>query len=201
MDDRTTPDPGSKESRAARYSLFVLYAACALATLAIFVLDMLFPAGVALGVLYAAVILLSLWLPHEKATLGLATISSILILGAFFYKPAVEDMWKVVFNRSIALFIVWMIASLGLKRKRLAEQRNAMLLEREKTLREMKILRGLLPICASCKKIRDDKGYWTQIEGYIRAHSEAEFTHGICPECAKRLYPEVFGKAGSPRQE
>jgi hypothetical protein len=52
----------------------------------------------------------------------------------------------------------------------------------------------MLPICASCKKIRDDKGYWKQIESYIRDHSEAEFSHGICPECAEKFYPEIFGK-------
>lgn len=55
---------------------------------------------------------------------------------------------------------------------------------------EVKVLRGLLPICASCKEIRDDKGYWHQIESYIRDHSEAEFSHGICPKCAQRLYPK-----------
>ncbi|WAC08393.1 MAG: hypothetical protein OS130_04155 [Thermodesulfobacteriota bacterium] len=48
---------------------------------------------------------------------------------------------------------------------------------------------GLLPICASCKKIRDDSGYWKQIEAYIREYSDATFTHGICPECVKNLYP------------
>ena len=53
-------------------------------------------------------------------------------------------------------------------------------------LSEMKILKGLLPICVSCNKIRDDKGYWNQIEFYISNHSEAEFTHGICPECVKK---------------
>lgn len=58
-------------------------------------------------------------------------------------------------------------------------------------LNNVKLLSGLLPICASCKKIRDDKGYWNQIESYIREHSEAEFSHGLCPECAKRLYPEI----------
>jgi hypothetical protein len=52
----------------------------------------------------------------------------------------------------------------------------------------------LLPICASCKKIRDDNGYWTQIEGYVRDHSEAEFSHGLCPECAEKLYPEYVSK-------
>jgi len=54
---------------------------------------------------------------------------------------------------------------------------------------EVKTLSGLLPICAACKKIRDDQGYWNQIETYVKAHSEADFSHSICPECAKRLYP------------
>lgn len=62
-----------------------------------------------------------------------------------------------------------------------------------KALAEVKQLSGFLPICASCKKIRDDKGYWNQIESYISQHSEAEFSHSICPECAKKLYPELYG--------
>ena len=61
----------------------------------------------------------------------------------------------------------------------------------KKALEDIKQLSGLLPICSNCKKIRDDKGYWNQIEGYIRAHSEAEFSHGICPECAKLIYPDL----------
>jgi len=56
-------------------------------------------------------------------------------------------------------------------------------------LSNVRILRGLFPICASCKKIRDDRGYWSQIESYIRDHSEAEFSHSICPDCMKALYP------------
>lgn len=62
----------------------------------------------------------------------------------------------------------------------------------DEALTKIKILGGLIPICASCKKIRDDKGYWDQLEGYIQTHSEARFSHGICPDCAKRLYPELF---------
>lgn len=62
-------------------------------------------------------------------------------------------------------------------------------------LARAKILGGLLPICASCKKIRDDRGYWKQLESYIREHSEAEFSHGICPECSERLYPGVAKKS------
>ena len=53
-------------------------------------------------------------------------------------------------------------------------------------MRQVKALNGLLPICASCKRIRDDKGYWQQVETYISSHSNASFTHGICPECVKK---------------
>lgn len=59
-----------------------------------------------------------------------------------------------------------------------------------KALKEIKTLSGLLPICSSCKKIRDDKGYWNQIEAYISEHSKAEFSHGICPDCSQKLYSE-----------
>ncbi len=70
--------------------------------------------------------------------------------------------------------------------------------ELENALSEVKKLSGLLPICASCKKIRDDKGYWKQIEEYIRDHSEAEFTHSICEECTDKLYPGLFMKGQPP---
>jgi len=64
----------------------------------------------------------------------------------------------------------------------------------QEALDRVNLLSGMLPICASCKKIRDDKGYWSQIETYIRDHSEAEFSHGICPDCAKKLYPEFYDR-------
>ena len=54
---------------------------------------------------------------------------------------------------------------------------------------ELKVLRGILPICASCKKVRGDKGYWEQIESYIRNHSEADFSHSLCPDCVGKFYP------------
>jgi len=61
----------------------------------------------------------------------------------------------------------------------------------EDALSEVKTLSGLLPICSHCKKIRDDKGYWNQIEGYIQSHSDAKFSHGICQDCAKKHYPDL----------
>ncbi len=63
------------------------------------------------------------------------------------------------------------------------------------TIEEVKTLRGVIPICSSCKKIRDDEGIWSQIETYIRDHSEVEFSHGLCPDCVKKLYPD-FPKGG-----
>ncbi len=60
-----------------------------------------------------------------------------------------------------------------------------------KALDSIKTLKGLLPICSNCKKIRDDTGYWNQIEAYIKDHSEADFTHSLCPECVKKLYPDL----------
>jgi PAS domain S-box-containing protein len=76
------------------------------------------------------------------------------------------------------------------ERKQHEKDRDALIDNLKKSLAKVKKLSGLLPICASCKKIRDDKGYWNQIETYIRDHSEAEFSHGICPECSRKLYPE-----------
>jgi ligand-binding sensor domain-containing protein len=71
----------------------------------------------------------------------------------------------------------------------------------EAALSDVRVLSGLLPICANCKKIRDDKGYWSQIESYIREHSEAHFTHGICPDCARQLYPNLKATSGTPRPQ
>ncbi|MHB8790132.1 MAG: response regulator [Desulfobulbaceae bacterium] len=77
-------------------------------------------------------------------------------------------------------------------------------IEREKlssalrqALDRIKTLSGLLPICAACKNIRDDQGFWHQVEEYVRDHSDAEFTHGLCPKCATKLYPEYYKNNGS----
>jgi PAS domain S-box-containing protein len=77
------------------------------------------------------------------------------------------------------------------KRKHAEEEREKLVQELKDALTKVKTLSGLLPICASCKKIRDDQGYWTQLEAYIRDHSEAEFSHSICPECKKKILEDV----------
>lgn len=70
-------------------------------------------------------------------------------------------------------------------------ERESLIAELKEALSTVKKLSGLLPICAGCKKIRDDTGYWNRIEAYIRDHSEADFSHGICPDCAEKLYPDL----------
>ncbi len=79
-----------------------------------------------------------------------------------------------------------------IERRRKAEQeRDRIIHEFKDTLSEVKTLKGFLPICSNCKSIRDDEGYWKKIESYIQDHSDAEFSHSICPECADKLYPEL----------
>lgn len=75
-------------------------------------------------------------------------------------------------------------------------EREELIGELQAALTEIKTLSGMLPICSSCKKIRDDTGYWSQIEVYIGERSDAEFSHGICPDCLENLYPEFRGEVG-----
>lgn len=85
------------------------------------------------------------------------------------------------------------------ERKKMEEEKEKLINELRDALAKVRTLSGLLPICSSCKKIRNDKGYWTQIESYILEHSGAEFSHGICPECIKKLYPEYSQpESGTP---
>ncbi|MGA7160244.1 MAG: PAS domain-containing protein [Bacteroidota bacterium] len=71
-------------------------------------------------------------------------------------------------------------------------ERENLIEELQSALDNVKILQGLLPICGNCKKIRDDKGFWNQVEGYIQDHTDATFTHGICPECYEKLYGDIL---------
>jgi len=72
----------------------------------------------------------------------------------------------------------------------LEEERERLISELQESLASIKQLKGLIPICASCKKVRDDQGYWQQVDVYLRDHTEADVSHGLCQECAEKLYPE-----------
>lgn len=94
------------------------------------------------------------------------------------------------------LGIFWDITERKLEEKK----REALIAELKNALSQVRQLSGMLPICASCKKIRDDKGYWNQIEKYITEHTEALFSHGLCPDCAKKAYEDIerWGKKDDP---
>jgi PAS domain-containing protein len=79
-------------------------------------------------------------------------------------------------------------------RRQIETARENLIQDLKDAFEKIKTLKGRLPICASCKKIRDDKGYWSRIEEYIGSHTDAEFTHGICPDCMKKLYPGMTAK-------
>ena len=115
--------------------------------------------------------------------------------GAYLIKPPnVQEM-----ERAIMIAIARFGDLLELRRlNNELQQQNETL---QAALAKVKQLSGLLPICASCKKIRDDAGYWHQVEVYIQNHSEADFSHGVCPDCIQTLYPELFQEIIDRKEE
>lgn len=120
--------------------------------------------------------------------------------GAFEVYANVTDQiqrLKVLFWRSYITFsiviciLLFLIVVFSFRIDKAAKERENIILELQDALSEVSKLRGIIPICSSCKKVRDDKGYWNQIESYIRDHSEADFSHSICPECADKLYQDL----------
>jgi len=97
-------------------------------------------------------------------------------------------IYKAIIETAIVRPYDLLFRNLKKSEETLRQERNGL----KEALAEIRVLRGILPICSNCKKIRDDKGYWNQLETYIYDHSEAQFSHGICPECAKELYPEFY---------
>ncbi len=90
-----------------------------------------------------------------------------------------------------------MFNSMTEKRRQIEAEREKLIRDLRAALAEVKLLSGFLPICTSCKKIRDDKGYWNQIESYISTHSDVKFSHSVCPDCAKKLYPDFVDENGN----
>jgi uncharacterized membrane protein YccC len=154
----------------------------------IFVLDFFYPLGVAIGVLYTPLVLMTLWSAYRHLTLIVAVGATLLTILGLFYPISGTTDWLAVTNRWLSLITIWVAAILVFLYKRAEEERRVLVRQLQDALANIKTLRGLLPICAWCKKIRDDHGYWNQLETYIGAHSDAEFTHGLCPACAQKLH-------------
>jgi two-component system, response regulator PdtaR len=148
------------------------------------------------------VILLDLTLPDSK---GMNTVSSIIDkfkavpvvvltgisdaeLGLAAVKGGAQDY--LVKNEITGALLLRSI-QYAIERLRIVREKEQLIADLQDAMAQIKTLSGLLPICANCKKIRNDKGYWERIESYIAKHTGAGFTHGICPECMHKLYPEL----------
>ncbi len=159
----------------------MIWVLCLCIIAATFYVDLHIPLGVACAIPYILAVLFASFLQPLWAMPGITIVCSILTIIGIFYspQPLVVPFWKVLTNRGLALFAMWIIAILLL-------HRNALIARREEALLRIQLLEGLLPICAECKKIRDQADIWHRLETYLSAHSGVTFTHGICPECEKR---------------
>lgn len=146
-----------------------------------FYVDLHIPLGVACAIPYILAVLIASFLHPAWAMPIIVLVCSILTIVGIFYspEPLVVPIWKVFTNRGLALFAMWIIAIL-------LYHRNALIARKEEALARIQLLEDLLPICAECKKIRDQRDTWHQLETYLTAHSNMTFTHGICPECEKQ---------------
>jgi len=158
---------------------------CLLLIFGTFIIDVWVPLGVAGGIPYVAPVLLAAFLPKRWTIFAVSTICSFLTIVGFYYSPALDlANWKILANRGLALFAIWAIAILGFYQNTFRDQR-------EQAFRRIQVLEGILPICMTCKKIRNHKGNWENLETYITQHSEARFSHGYCPECGAEVLESV----------
>ena len=117
------------------------------------------------------------------------------VLGRREHQRTYQRNIMIVCFGALFIFTVVLYRSNQIKHK-LNNELDKKNVELDKAIQEVKSLSGMLPICSHCKSIRDDKGYWSQVEDYISRHSEADFSHGICPACIKELYPELSNAKG-----
>ena len=154
-------------------------AAAYILVLAIFCLDVIARLGSGMCFLYLVPLTFLAMYSSSKQwspVIAIAAISAILT-GIGLALSHSGPFWDAVATRVFAVTVIGTTVMLSLVRKRAED--------------DVKVLRGLLPICSYCKKIRDDGGYWQQVERYIAARSEVDFSHGLCPECASKHFPEL----------
>ena len=167
-----------------RSHLTVIVIYCALSVVGYFLLSYLTRAFEAGMLLLLPITIVGLWLgvlPGMLSGLALSLVSALYL--SLVGIPLPVPAWVMIIGT-----FVYMLSGAT------TGYFSAMATEYRSVLSELRALRGILPICAWCKKIRDDQGYWHQVETYMHDHSSVEFTHGLCPECIKKLYPELKGE-------
>ncbi len=144
----------------------------------IFAIDLLLPRGVAIPILYVIPILLAMNCRQHWFRVSVAIACTVLTALGYIYSHVEVPIWITASNRLLAVAAIWIAAVLAWQRTKAKEQAA--------------LLRDLLPMCASCHKIRDDKGYWSKVEEYLEAQTQTMLTHGICPECMQKWYPDFY---------
>jgi len=139
-------------------------------------------------IIWGSVVAIFLWL--LESFLHVVVFKTGDFLESFFSRHDPDELWMRLVTTFVVMFASSIAQYMANKITKAYEKEREINIKLEASIKEIKLLQGILPICASCKKIRDDKGFWNQVETYITEHSEAQFSHGICPECAKKLYPE-----------
>ncbi len=176
------------------WPLWLTVVVCGILTTGAFYLDVIQPLGVAGGIPYVAVVLISSFASNRLLTAVLTLLSVLLIVLGFHLSPPGAAEWIDSLNRTQAIAVVVLIAAVLIHRISVLNQRELMMQELGEAVDRIKLLHGLLPICSACKKIKTEAGLWRQLESYIQEHSQAEFTHGICNECAETLYKDFVEK-------
>lgn len=150
---------------------------------------------IGLSVFYLIPIILVVWMSGTMpglfmAAIALVTMSATDHASGTVFPSLLIEIWNDLVHLTFFVVIIFLVSRL----KAEMDERSRLIGELRDALAEVRTLSGLLPICAWCKNIRDDKGYWNRVESYIEKRTGAEFTHGICPECARKVYPELFDK-------
>jgi hypothetical protein len=161
----------------------------------IFLFDLILPLGWVVWLPYLALILFPLRRDQRLSPSVLAAVCTGFIIVGFFsdllHGQSEEAMGMAVFNRTLGVLVLWLVAVLVLRHKKMEDERHVLIDQLESALENIRTLRGFLPICGYCKKVRDDHGYWNQIEAYVTKHSLAEFTHSLCPQCEEDAWKEL----------
>src|SRR5437879_852275 len=153
-----------------------------------FLLDLLEPLGVYDWALYFIPLFFTFWLKgRHYAMLVAASCTVLSYLSLAFSNPSISFTIATI-NRSLGAVVFWIMALILLQRRQGEEEREKLIGELQAALAKIKVLGGLLRICSHCKKIRDDKNKWHAVEAYVSQHTEADFVHGICPECLTKHY-------------
>lgn len=147
-------------------------------TALIFVVDMMLPRGVAIPILYVVPILIAANCRQQWFRMTVAAICTVLTMLGYELSDATAPEWIALSNRALATAAIWTISILAWQHTRARTEAD--------------LLRDLLPMCASCHKVRDDQGYWSQVEQYLETQTGTWLTHGICPDCFQKWHPDFY---------